>query len=1023
MLFLFFSVAAPRLDAQYFGRNKVHYEDFDFRVMQTEHFDVHYYPEETLAASDGARMAERWYARFSNLFGHEFISRKPLILYANQGDFQQTNVVDELIEEGTGGFTEPLQDRVVLPLTGSYAYNDHVIGHELVHEFQYDIVQRNMGREGLQRMEQLPLWFIEGMAEYLSLGRADPNTTMWMRDAVLQDKVPTIYDVSRDPHYFPYRYGQAIWAYIAGRWGDEIIPRLYASALVVGWEPAIKRQLGMEEEDLSKDWIASLKATYGPQIAARTKPADIGTRLLKDDGDARAMNVSPAVSPDGRYVAFLSSRSLFTIDLYLADAQTGAIITRLLNADAAPHMDALRFINSAGSFSPDGKKFATITYAKGDDEISILDVTSRDVERSIRIKDVGELSNPSWSPDGKQIVFSGSRGGISDLYTIELANRQVHRLTDDRYADMQPSWSPDGKTIAFSTDRGSETDFHRLTYSEMRLALYDLATGTITVLPRFATGKNINPQYSADGKSLYFVADRDGISNLYLYDLAGGDVQQLTNIATGVSGITGGSPAISVARTNGRVMFSAFERGSYVIYWREAPGTSPARGAGTAEGAAPPAVGDSVDRSSGVLPPATVTRGDSSVSSYLRDAVTGRPQDTTFPSQEYSPTLHLSYLGTPVFGASISSFGTYFVGGISAYFSDMLGYNQLAATLQFNGTLEDAGGIVQYMYTKNRWSWGVTAAHIPNVLYGQYTSTTTYEPPGGQPIPAVVYEQLKQSILEDDISLLGAYPFSTTRRFEMSVGYTHVGYSLDSHSQLIADGQIVREVDTSYPAPPSLNLLQTSMAFVGDNSYFGYTSPVSGERFRGEIGGTAGSLKFATLLLDYRKYFFARPVTFAVRGYHYGRYGGDAENPQLNPLFLGYPTNVRGYESSSFTDADCSGGPGCPEYDRLIGSRIALASAEVRVPLFGTTGFGLINFPFLPVDLAAFADGGVAWSAGDGARLEFVRQSTDRIPVFSTGFSARVNLFGYAVVEFYYAYPFQRPNAGWQFGWQISPGW
>src|SRR5205085_2735557 len=150
--------------------NKVQYESFDFKVMKTEHFDIYFYPQEETAVRDAARMAERWYHRLSTLFRHDFSARKPLVLYADQTDFQQTNTISGEIGEGTGGVTEALKNRVILPFTGSYAENDHVLGHELVHAFQYDIAGEGRGRAGTEGLSRLPLWLIEGMAEYFSLG-------------------------------------------------------------------------------------------------------------------------------------------------------------------------------------------------------------------------------------------------------------------------------------------------------------------------------------------------------------------------------------------------------------------------------------------------------------------------------------------------------------------------------------------------------------------------------------------------------------------------------------------------------------------------------------------------------------------------------------------------------------------------------------------------------------------------------------------------------------------------------------
>lgn len=156
---------AQPADAQYFGRNKVRYSQFEFRVLQTEHFDIYYYADEDAATRHAARMAERWYARFSSLFDHAFARRQPLVLYASHPDFSQTNVTPATPGEGTGGLTERTKSRIAMPFAAGLGATDHVLGHEIAHAFQIDIVKR----AGLDAFT-LPGWFIEGMAEYLSVG-------------------------------------------------------------------------------------------------------------------------------------------------------------------------------------------------------------------------------------------------------------------------------------------------------------------------------------------------------------------------------------------------------------------------------------------------------------------------------------------------------------------------------------------------------------------------------------------------------------------------------------------------------------------------------------------------------------------------------------------------------------------------------------------------------------------------------------------------------------------------------------
>ena len=125
--------------AQYFGRNKVEYRGFNFQTLRTDHFDIYYYPREEAAARQAARMAERWYARFSELLDHQFTHRQPIVLYASHRDFTQTNVSSGTVDEGTGGFTERLKSRIVMPFAPGLGETDHVIGHELAHAFQIDI--------------------------------------------------------------------------------------------------------------------------------------------------------------------------------------------------------------------------------------------------------------------------------------------------------------------------------------------------------------------------------------------------------------------------------------------------------------------------------------------------------------------------------------------------------------------------------------------------------------------------------------------------------------------------------------------------------------------------------------------------------------------------------------------------------------------------------------------------------------------------------------------------------------------
>lgn len=332
--------AATPAAGQYFGRSKVLYTQFDFAVLTTPRFDVYYYPVERQAAEQAARLAERWYARLSKLFHHELKGRQPLILYASHPDFEQTNAVGGELGEGTSGVTEFLKRRIVLPLAGPLAETNHVIGHELVHAFQFDITGEGQGRFGVSGAARLPLWFIEGMAEYLSRGPVDPNTAMWLRDAAQRHTLPTLNQLY-DPRYFPYRYGQALWAFIAGRFSDAVVGDILRKAGRTGdAERALAAVTGIPADSLILRWHAAVEADYGP-LARATEPPETYGRLLVGAGAHPGLNVAPALSPDGNQVIFFSEKDLFSIDLYLADARTGEIKRRIVRTALDPHYQSL----------------------------------------------------------------------------------------------------------------------------------------------------------------------------------------------------------------------------------------------------------------------------------------------------------------------------------------------------------------------------------------------------------------------------------------------------------------------------------------------------------------------------------------------------------------------------------------------------------------------------------------------------------------------------------------------------------
>ena len=379
-------------------------------------------------------------------------------------------------------------------------------------------------------------------------------------------------------------------------------------------------------------------------------------------------------------------------------------------------------------------------------------------------------------------------------------------------------------------------------------------------------------------------------------------------------------------------------------------------------------------------------------------------------------------------------------------FSDVLGNNILGVTVQAIGSFKDIGGQVVYLNQRRRLNWGAAASHIPflQLLVGENPDLTEDEL---SECRAVGYRgfgcttRFYRRIYLSQVAALGAYPLSQTRRFEGNVGYRRIGYGYeydalvpqyDDNGNLQGFRQEREGIDAEELGLPgdALHLAEVGGAYVGDYSFFGFTSPVRGGRYRFGVEGTAGSLNYATATADYRRYLFVPPfLTVAARALHYGRYGPDADSGELFPIYLGYGTLVRGYRPGSFEDGITG-----EMLDRLYGNRIGLASVELRLPFLGTSQYGLIEFPYLPTELVAFADAGMAWGQTGGrfSRFDPVTGEDDRLgstfsdqtPLFSAGASARVNVLGALILEFYYAFPFSRDDdVATVFGVNLSPGW
>jgi len=1036
-----------RLDAQqYFGMNQVQYKHFDWRVIETEHWLVHYYPEERAGAMEAARIAERSYARLSKVLDHQFREKKPIILYSSRSEFGQSNVTGDL-GEGVGGATEPLRHRMILPLTGDLGSFEHVLTHEMVHEFQFDIFARGKAGANLQTLNQIdpPLWFMEGMAEYLSIGPEHTLTTTWVRDAVVNGNLPTIEQMTERPDkYFPYRYGEALWEYVGQRWGDAAIGEILQNATTLGIARAFQRQLGLTLHELSDDWREAMNAKYLPQAAVLERPRSFSQPLLTEKRSGGQIFLAPSLSSDGNRIAFLSNgnfkRGELFIDLWLADARTGKRIKRLVESTTNPNFEELRLLYSQSSFSNDGRTLAFTAQRQGKDVMYLMDVASASVKKRFDLP-IDAIWSPVWSPDDRQIAFSGTHGGITDLYIVDVDGNNMRQLTNDKYGDMQPAWSPDGKRLAFATDRGPPTDLSVLKIAKWQIAVLDLQSGAIEVLPNQG-GLNLNPAWSPDGRQVAFISDRTGIPNIFLFDFGDRQHYQITNVLGGISAISEYSPAISWARGADRIAYTNFERGDYTIWTIDNPRAlkktafNPrsqtlaanvipvdTTGAGRDSAILRPRTGEPTStyrapggsRQSSVLPmQETVVDLPPTIGVLMADPLFGLPDTARFREHPYHVSFHPDYIADPSVGYT-PSYGGMFAGGTAFVFSDLLGNHQLAVAGNVYGRLSDASVFLGYANLSHRLQYTTGISQDP--VYVPLTGAQ------GEIAPGVFrFETIYLRYVVRNLFLSGQYPFNRFTRVETGMQFNSIAQGVVRVFQDCSTAGYCTDIqfknDTTLP---TINYVTPSTAFVSDNTLFGTTGPVMGRRMRFQASHSVGKINFSDFLADYRRYdpIIFNTLTFATRFLSSISVGPDEG---FFPKYIGRPDFVRGYDRANFNFYDCTsiiGAQAQCNNAQLAGSRVAVANAELRFPIIRRFDVGSA-FGLPPVDGLIFYDAGLAWSRGQTPHLGRAPENNDptinRYPLTSWGAGLRVNLFNLAILRWDYARPLsmdRKPN--WTF--------
>jgi len=996
------------MQAQSFGKNKVQYKRFNWYYIQSDHFDVYFTDGGKQIAEFTAKSAEAALKSIQDEFRYQITNRIPMIIYNSPNDFQQTNVVGVYLEEGIGGVTEMFKNRVVVPFTGSYSAFRHVIHHELVHAVLNDMFYGGSLQAAIasQIKLQLPLWLNEGMAEYQSLGGWDTNSDQFIRDAATSNYLPPIQYLNG---YFAYRGGQSVWWYIAEKYGrqkvGEILNRIRATRdLNKGFKTAI----GLDVEELSERWMKEQKVMYWPDIAVRVSPEDYAKRLTDHTKLRNFYNTSPAISPAGDKIAFISDRDDF-FSIYIMPTTEDKKPVQIVEGQTSSDFEDLNLLTPGITWSPDGKKIAFAGKSGGADAINIVDVESGDYQRlDIQLDGINTVA---WSPSGGKIAFVGVTSLQSDIWVYDLETKQSANLTNDLFTDENPAWSDDGRFIYFSSDRREyisrdmlpeNFDIFDHDMSQKDLYRIDPASNAIVRITDTPLADESQPVPNADGSKLMFISNANGINNLYIRDEATGESYPVTNSLTGVY-------QYSISRDGSKLAFASMYEAGFDVFLLKAPfdlekieQLQPTefikrRNRAAELRAQTPVQKETVDKTMEVVSLSEGTAvvlgeqestADTAVSSARqkrilfgsnesneddRPAQVSAPKNNIDESGEFRINKYkLSFSPDLVYGNA--GYSTFYgvLGTTTMAFSDMLGNHQIIFLTNLLGDLKNSDYALAYYYLPGRIDWGVQGFHSARFIFSSAEYLYRFRQYGG--------------------GLSASYPLDRYYRIDGALTYMNIS----------------QENLDVIEAPSERSVILPSLSFVHDNSLWGGWAPEKGTRYEVGLFGSPGiggnSLSFASLTVDYRTYFkLADGISFVLRGS-----GGASVGRNAQRFFIGGTDNwinrtfENGYIPIENAEDFAFLTPALPlrgyNYNARIATKYLLGNMEFRFPLIKYILGGVLPYILQSVNGAVFVDAGTAFDKIEKLQA-FTRNTEGEITnkdfLAGTGFGMRMWFLGF----------------------------
>jgi len=943
------ALAASAAQAQYFGRSKVKYQDFDWRIYHSVHFDVHYYPEEEHLLEKMVSFAESAYDELSREFDHQVKDAIPLIFYATHNEFEQTNVILNFIPEGIGAFAVPTRNRMVLPVDMPDPELMKLILHELTHVFQFSLLYE--GRAGKGLTSQPPQWLIEGMASYYAKDETARDKS-YLRDAVVNDRIPSIAR-GNTGGFFAYRFGHAVLDYVEERWGKDGIRDFIAELrnnLGGQMGRVFERTFQIKPEDLDSDFRRWLRKKYLPDLVSMGEPSDYGRVFRRANTIYNGVLISPAPSPSGDLVAAFSTHK-GDVDVVLYDSKSRELVRNLtkgIDSDfqyyVVQELTLGRKLGRDLAFSPDGNTLAFFARQGRSRKLVLLSVLKGKITDVLELG-VDQPSAPAWSPDGRHVAFGGYRDGRFDIFAADVGSGEISRITNDDIFDGAPVYSPDGKAIVLTSVIGDYGKLFQI----------DLDNPSERFQITFGESNETDAVFSPDGERLYFTSDRTGSDNVYGLEMAGGAITQHTNAITSCF-----QPAVlSSPDGKERLVYSAFWKGRFDVHLLD--------------------INDPITAATPIteIEPAEVATAELlAFEPSIEVTIDEANQDSYRPFNFILEDID-AYIG-------VSNNQTV-IGQTRISFTDYLGDRRFVLNFFGIETFQEFEAI--YADLSGRLQWNVRL--FDNEIYFIGQNIFDRGPTALKQLGAVA-------------SLV--YPISQSLRVSLGAGFVQREFNFQTAANIDVGQFSLEELLILEPAlgllglenldPQELDMTLREIfpfgvrvlvqeprqddyplveaALIGDTTSFSGWGPIAGRRWRLSASHAedieAGGTLYSNLSIDYRQYLrMTARSNLAFRAW-----GSFNEGEGANPVYFGGLDTLRGYDFRS-----------------LVGNQGFFANLEIRFPLLDQLRGTFLNFGgvrgvlFLDVGGAWFYDDTFTFYDSDLGRLE------DGVASYGYGFTTR----------------------------------